>query len=328
MLTIPKIQTKKNVGYSYKVTLTLKENGTFIDEVSDKIGFRYFYIDSSNNGESGEGFFLNGKKYPLRGVNRHSCLAGVGSAMTEGQHDQDMEIMKELGINTVRLCHYPHTDYFYDLCDENGIIVWTEIPLVNIPGSAASFEDVTKAQLTELIKQQYNRPSVCFWGLENEIGNGTSLTNATANAQVKKAKQLMFNLDGLAHTLDTTERYTTQAVNRDYSMDNNDPDSVNKNFENNIGWKSDTVAWNIYPGWYPDANFYGTFDDVMKRKTALDSRSMGISEYGWGANVNQHEANPELGKNDLTSGGKWHPEEYQNKRNTLLTATLRQDGLL
>ncbi len=319
---------QKNVGYSYKVTLTLKENGTVIDEVSDKIGFRYFYIDSSNNGESGEGFFLNGKKYPLRGVNRHSCLAGVGSAMTEGQHDQDMEIMKELGINTVRLCHYPHTDYFYDLCDENGIIVWTEIPLVNIPGSAASFEDVTKAQLTELIKQQYNRPSVCFWGLENEIGNGTSLTNATANAQVKKAKQLMFNLDGLAHTLDTTERYTTQAVNRDYSMDNNDPDSVNKNFENNIGWKSDTVAWNIYPGWYPDANFYGTFDDVMKRKTALDSRSMGISEYGWGANVNQHEANPELGKNDLTSGGKWHPEEYQNKRNTLLTATLRQDELL
>lgn len=274
--------SKKNIGYSYKVTLTLKENNTIIDEVSDKIGFRYFYIDSSNNGESGEGFFLNGKKYPLRGVNRHSCLAGVGSAMTEGQHDQDMEIMKELGINTVRLCHYPHTDYFYDLCDENGIIVWTEIPLVNIPGSAAAFEDVTKTQLTELIKQQFNRPSVCFWGLENEIGNGTSLTDATANAQVKKAKQLMFNLDGLAHTLDTTGRYTTQAVNRDYSMDHNDPDSVNKNFENNIGWKSDTVAWNIYPGWYPDANFYGTFDDVMKRKTALDSRSMGISEYGWG----------------------------------------------
>ncbi len=303
------------VGYQYKVTLEVKDGDTVIDKVEDKLGFRYFWIDSKENGESGEGFFLNGKKFPLRGVNRHSCLKEVGSAMTEKQHAEDMEIIKELGVNTIRLCHYPHTDYFYDLCDENGIIVWTEIPVVNEVRATEEFKKITKQQLRELITQQFNRPSVCFWGLENEIGNGRSLDNALDNQDLASAKRTMFELDELAKELDKTGRYTTQAVNRDYSMNQNDPESVNKDFESNVGWKSDIVAWNIYPGWYPDANFYGTFDEVMKRKTALDSRSMGISEYGWGGNVNQHEANPKLGMNDLSAGGPWHPEEYQNLMN-------------
>ena len=304
-----------NAGYQYNVAVELKSGGKVIDKVEDKLGFRYFWIDVADNGESGEGFFLNGKSFPLRGVNRHSYMVKVGSAMTEDMHDKDMEIMLELGVNTIRLCHYPQTDYFYDLCDANGIVVWTEIPLVNMIGSVAGFEEVTRSQLTELILQQYNRPSVIMWGLENEIGNGTDLFNATAHAQVAKAKKLLYNLDALAKELDPTGRYTTQAVNRDYAMNQNDIDSVNKNFENNTGWKSDIVAWNIYPGWYPDANFYGTFEDVMVRKSVLDNRSMGISEYGWGANVNQHEAYPALGVNNLSSGGPWHPEEYQNLMN-------------
>ncbi len=298
-----------NVGYRYTVTLTVKDGSTVIDKVTDKIGFRYFYVDEEN------GFYLNGEKYQLRGVNRHSFLAGVGSAMTEEDHMKDMEIVLELGANCIRLCHYPQTDYFYDLCDENGIVVWTEIPLVNMIGSASTFTEITKNQLTELILQQYNRPSVIFWGLENEIGNGTSLSNATSNALVAKAKALLYELDALAHELDTTGRYTTQAINRDYAMDQGDPNCVNGNFENNIGWKSDLIAWNIYPGWYNDANFYGTFEDVMERKLALDSRAMGISEYGWGANVNQHESDPKLGLRGLTAGGFWHPEEYQSIMN-------------
>lgn len=310
-----KTSDNKNVGYQYTVSLEIKEGSQVIDKVQDKIGFRYFWIDSKENGESGEGFFLNGKKYPLRGVNRHSFMAGVGSALTEDQHEADMEIMKELGVNTVRLCHYPHTDYFYDLCDDNGIIVWTEIPVVNEVRDTDGFKNVTKQQLTELISQQYNRPSVVFWGLENEIGNGQSLTDAKANVNLAAAKKIVNELDTLTKQLDRTGRYTTQALNRDYGMNQNKPDSVDKDFETNVGWKSDVVAWNIYPGWYPDANFYGTFEDVMKRKTALDSRSMGISEYGWGANVSQHEAEPELGKNNLTAGGAWHPEEYQNLMN-------------
>ncbi len=299
---------EKDVGYQYNVSLEIKDGETLLDKVEEKMGFRYFWIDKE------KGFYLNGKSYPLRGVNRHQYWAGEGSALTEERHDADMEFMKDLGVNTIRLCHYPQTDYFYDLCDANGMIVWTEIPLVNELGQTDGFFDVTKAQLTELIRQQYNRPSICFWGLQNEVGNRSGMKDVL-NAKQAKMKELICQLDALAKQEDTTGRYTTQAVNRDYSMDQNKPDSVNSNFADNTGWKSDIVAWNIYPGWYPDNNFYGTFAEVMQRKTALDSRPMGISEYGWGANANQHEAYPELGKNGLTSGGKWHPEEYQNIMN-------------
>ncbi len=302
-------------GYMYTVTVELRCDGKTIDRVEEKLGFRYFWIDDLNDMKERKGFYLNGRSYPLRGVNRHSYLAGVGSAMTEEQHKYDMDIMLEMGINTVRLCHYPQTDYFYDLCDEKGIIVWTEIPMVNMIGSAPDFEEVTISQLTELILQQYNRPSVVFWGIANEIGNGTDLFNALAHPEVSKAKRLLYKLDGTVKKLDTTGRYTTQAVNRDYAMNQNDEESVNKDFENNTGWKSDLVSWNIYPGWYPDENFYGTFEEVMMRKSALDNRAMGISEYGWGSNTSQHEAYPYLGEDDVTSGGNWHPEEYQNMMN-------------
>lgn len=295
----------EDIGYQYTVSLEIKDGQKVLDKVTDKLGFRYFYVDKNN------GFYLNGKPHALRGVNRHQFWKGMGSAITEEEHRKDMEIMMDLGVNAIRLSHYPQTDYFYDLCDENGIIVWTEIPLVNELGTGSGFFDVAKQQLTELIRQQYNRPSVCFWGLQNEIGNRSGMTDVT-NSRQARMKELIYQLDALAKQEDTTGRYTTQAVNRDYSMDQNQPESVNSNFSNNIGWKSDLVSWNIYPGWYPDNNFYGTFEDVMVRKTALDSRSMGISEYGWGSNINQHELYPELGKNELTSGGRWHPEEYQN----------------
>ena len=304
-----------NVGYQYIVSVSLECEGKIVDKVTEKMGFRYFWIDASENMKAGTGFYLNGKSYPLRGVNRHSFRAGFGNALIEEQHAEDMEIMLELGINSVRLAHYPHTDYFYDLCDDNGLVVWSEIPMVNMIGTAPDFEDVTKLQLTEMVLQQFNRPSIAFWGIANEIGNGTHLFDALSHPMVSKAKRLLYNLDGLVKKLDTTGRYTTQAVNRDYAMNHNDADSVNKNFENNIGWKSDIVSWNIYPGWYPDENFYGTFDDVMVRKTALDNRAIGISEYGWGANPFQHEAYPFLGPESVTSGGQWHPEEYQSLMN-------------
>lgn len=319
-----------NAGYQYNISVEIKEGTEVLDKVSEKTGFRYFYIDPGKDGtgEDSTGFYLNGKPYPLRGVNRHSYIAGAGSAMTEEQHKKDMEILTELGANAIRLCHYPQTDYFYDLCDENGIIVWTEIPVVNEIRVSGAFAENTKKQLEELVKQQYNRPCVCFWGLENEIGNGASLTNPKANPNLAGAKKLLNELDTLAHTLDTTGRYTTQAVNRYYSMDQNKPGSVDTDFDNNTGWKSDIIAWNIYPGWYPDANFHGTFEEVMKRKNPLDSRPMGISEYGWGANVTQHENNPVLGQNNLSAGGKWHPEEYQNIMNEEAISYINQHNEL
>lgn len=291
---------KADAGYMYTVNISLMDGDIVLDKVSDRVGFRYFYVDKE------KGFYLNGKSHPLRGVNRHQFRRGMGNALTEAQHDEDMDIIKELGASTVRLSHYPHTDYFYDLCDANGIVLWTEIPLVNALGESEEFEKNTKTQLTELIRQQYNRPSVVFWGLENEIGNGENSASNFINA-----KQLVYELDELAHSEDTSGRYTVQAINRDYAMNQKDTADY-ADFSNNVGWKSDIAAWNIYPGWYPDPNFDGNFEQLMDRKASFDSRPMGISEYGSGANTSQHELYPELGKNGLTAWGPWHPEEYQS----------------
>ena len=291
---------KNDAGYMYTVKVSVSDGDKVLDEVSDRVGFRYFYVDRE------KGFFLNGRYHPLRGVNRHQFRKGMGNALTEAEHDEDIAIIKELGANAVRLCHYPHTDYFYDLCDENGIVLWTEIPLVNALGESAEFAENTKRQLVELMRQQYNRPSVIFWGLQNEIGNGENSASSFMNA-----KQLVYELDELAHGEDGSGRYTTQAINRDYAM-NQRGTADYADFTNNIGWKSDIAAWNIYPGWYPDKNFDGNFEQLMDRKASFDNRPMGISEYGWGANVNQHELYPELEKNGLLAWGQWHPEEYQS----------------
>lgn len=285
-----------DVGYRYTVTLTIRDGDEIIDIVSDKVGFRYFYVDKDT------GFYLNGESYPLRGVNRHQYKEGMGSAITELEHEEDIELIMELGANTIRLCHYPHTDYFYDLCDENGIILWTEIPLVNAVGTAEEFAEVTKVQLTELIRQQYNRPSICFWGLENEVADNERSSYITA-------KKLLSELDAIVHELDGTGRYTTQAIHRDPPMDQNDTANLEDD-DGPIGWKSDLLGWNVYTGWY--AFYEGTFGEFIDGKAAQDSRPLAISEYGWGGSTVQHEPYPELWKNGLSSGGKWHPEEYQN----------------
>lgn len=287
-----------DVGYRYTVELTVSKDGTVIDKVTDKVGFRYFWVDKN------EGFFLNGEKHPLRGVCRHQFKRTIGSALTYKDHDEDMELIREMGANTIRLSHYPHAEYFYELCDVNGMVSWSEIPFVNQLGTSQEFDEVTKEQLVEMIRQQYNRPSICFWGLENEVGNGAS-SNSYMNM-----KRLVNELNSLALSEDTSGRYTTQAINQNYSMNQNIENAYG-DYSNNTGWNSDIMAWNIYPGWY--GNFGSSFEWVMDDKASRDSRPMAISEYGWGANVNQHEAYPALNKNNLTPYGPWHPEEYQNK---------------
>lgn len=236
------------VGYQYTVSLEIKDGTKTIDRVEDKIGFRYFWIDTKNNGEGGEGFFLNGKKFPLRGVNRHSFLAKVGSAMTEEQHENDIEIMKELGVNTIRLCHYPQTDFFYDLCDANGMIVWTEIPVVNEIRTTDAFKNVTRQQLTELISQQYNRPSVVFWGLENEIGNGQEKVTEEDTAIIPGMR-----IHVVAEDKKTTSDYTVVSSN----LCLNKPVTVSSSEAGNDGKNAvdgnSATKWTAVNGTYPQS---------------------------------------------------------------------------
>ena len=131
------------------------------DEVRQRFGVRSFSVDPK------QGFFLNGRPYPLHGVSRHQDRKGLGNAITREMHDEDMQLIKELGANTIRLAHYQHDQYFYDLCDEAGMVVWAEIPYISehMPNGREN----TISQMKELIVQNYNHACIVCWGVSNEI---------------------------------------------------------------------------------------------------------------------------------------------------------------
>lgn len=269
----PRLWNGKKDPYRYVVDLKVKDGEKVLDVVSEHVGFRYFSVTK-------DGFFLNGNLYPLRGVCKHQDRYNKGYAVSRADQDEDFGMMYDIGANAVRFAHYPHDPYAYDLCDRYGLVVWAEIPLVDTPGSAATFNEVTKTQLTELIRQQYNRPSIFFWGLQNEI-------RTQYDTQMKV---LMKELNDLAHAEDPG-RPTVQASNHTTARN----------------WDSDLFAWNYYPGWYVEnPRFSGKLDDFKISET----RPTALSEYGAGGCIDHHEINP---NKPVTNGGKFHPEEYQNK---------------
>ena len=254
----------------YTVRYELLEGKTPVDFMEEKTGFRYFHIDPE------EGFFLNGASYPLRGVNRHQDRPGKGWAISEQDHDEDMAMIKEIGANTIRLAHYPHSPYFYDLCDENGMLVWAEIPFVGKGTISEGFKENIRQQLVELIRQNYNRPSIYCWSLFNEIG-ADDLT------------PIVEMLNATAHEEDPS-RFTVAATNHDNKPFNDVPDYL---------------AYNTYPGWYwAEPNSMGPTIDWKKK-----GKGVGVSEYGAGASVRCHDS--EISKAPKTDG-PYHPEEWQS----------------
>ncbi len=268
--------------YLYPVAVTLAQDGNPLDSVQDEIGFRYYHIDKE------KGFFLNGRPYPLRGVSRHQDREGLGNALTQKEHDEDFAILNELGVTAVRLAHYPQAEYFYRLCDRAGILVWAEIPFLELVGGSGSYRQpdsdrtaffaCTRLQLEEMIHQNRNHPAIFCWGLQNEV------LMQYDDVMVP----FMEDLHTFAKALDP-QRPTTQATNQKTAY----------------GWKSDLICWNVYPGWYGmPYTALGRFMDKMRT-----DRPLGISEYGAGANYHQQEANPRRVQHD----GQWHPEQYQTK---------------
>jgi beta-galactosidase len=198
--------------------------------------------------------------------------------------DEDFAMVRDLGCTGVRLPHYEHADYEYSLCDRLGLLVWAELALVNRVTDTQEFADITKSQLRELIKQNYNHPSILFWSMYNEPG-----------IDRKRGDQewhLVDSLVSLAHELDPT-RPTTGAVSMSAKPW--------------LDWVMDVTSFNRYWGWYDGApSLWKTRLDALKAEAG--GRSFGISEYGAGASVNQHESDPKQPK----TGGSWHPEEWQS----------------
>lgn len=265
--------------FMYRVEVSIKENGKVLDIVSQNMGLRYYNVDSE------KGFFLNGKHLQLKGVCRHQDRAEIGNALRKEHHDDDLAIMLDMGVNAVRLAHYPQDEYFYDLMDRHGLIVWAEIPFVGPGGyedkgfvDSEMFKENGKQQLIEMVRQHYNHPSICFWGLFNEL-------KEYGDNPIEYIKEL----NEIAHNEDPT-RPTTSASNQGGAI-------------NHI---TDVIAWNRYDGWYGgNPGTLGAWLDDLKKENP--NIKVGISEYGAGASI--YHQQEEL--KQPNPSGWWHPENWQ-----------------
>ena len=261
----------KHDPYLYCCEAELIENGEVIDNVCTRFGCRTFEIDPDN------GFILNGKEYPLRGVSRHQDRWGYGNALLPEHHEEDIDLICEMGATTIRLAHYQHDQYFYDLCDERGLVIWAEIPYIS--KHMPTGRENTISQMKELVLQNYNHPSIVVWGLSNEISIGGSDDDLLENHRI---------LNDLCHELDKTRLTTIAAV------------SMCK-MEDPYLLIPDVVSYNHYFGWYGGETAMNGpwFDKFHKMHPTIP---IGCSEYGCEA-LNWHTSDPRQG--DYT-------EEYQS----------------
>ena len=256
--------------YLYTAKVELLDGDEVIDAVTTRFGCRTFEIDPER------GFILNGEEYPLRGVSRHQDRWGIGNALLPEHHKEDIDLILEVGATTIRLAHYQHAQYFYDLCDEAGLVIWAEIPYIS--KHMPTGRENTISQMKELIVQNYNHPSIVVWGLSNEISIGGSDDDLLENHKI---------LNDLCHEMDKTRKTTIAAV----SMCKMDDPYLQI---------PDVVSYNHYFGWYGgDTEMNGPWFD--KFHAMHPSIPIGCSEYGCEA-LNWHTSNPTQG--DYT-------EEYQ-----------------
>ncbi len=261
--------------YLYTVKAELFVNGEPVDEVVTNCGVRYFKFDPDT------GFYLNGRPYNLHGVSRHQDFKGIGNAITKEHHERDMELIREVGANTIRLAHYQHDQYFYDLCDKYGMVVWAEIPYIS--EHLADGNDNTVSQMKELIVQNYNHPCIVTWGLSNEI----TISGRRYRRQMLKNHH---ELQKMVKEMDPT-RVTTLAC---YAVCPH---------WHPVAHISDIVGWNLYLGWYIPGFFLNDLW-ISLWKFLYPKRCLGFSEYGAEGMPNLHSARPKRGDNT---------EEYQNK---------------
>jgi beta-galactosidase len=298
--------------YLYKLVMTVRSiQGRDLDQVVQPLGLRELKFDSD------KGFFLNGEHLFLKGASMHQDRPVKGWAISQADQAQDFDLLREMGGNAVRLAHYQHDQYSYELADALGIVVWAEIPLVNkvsFDGSSASPELTANArqQLIELIRQNYNHPSIAVWSIANEI----DLT-ATQVRGPSKAATLLKSLDLLAKKEDPT-RFTTIADCCEVGIAPTAPRDA-------IVGIADTVGYNRYFGWYTGRfdDFGSMLDEAHARHPALP---IAVSEYGAGAALTQHTDDPAGGP--INPHGRPHPEEFQSWYHEVSWSTLRARGYL
>ena len=276
-ITRPHLWNGLSDPYLYQTFTEVWKGSKVVDVVAQPLGFRYFSVDAN------KGFFLNGRHYDLHGVSMHQDWPDRGWAIADVQRNTNFMLLKEIGVTAVRLSHYEHNDYTYQLADQNGIILWSEIPLVNRITESPAFYANAKQQLIELIRQRYNHPSVVCWGVFNEI---TMKPGPKPANLVRQLAQLVAQED--------PTRPSTSAANASDDEPSN--------------WCTELNSFNKYFGWYNGKlGELGAWADGIHAK--YPNRRLGISEYGAGASIYQHSEDP---VREPANAGHYHPEEYQN----------------
>lgn len=269
----PHLWDGMNDPYLYTMVTTLTRDGKEIDRVEEKTGLRYVWVDAD------KGLYLNGKHLKLRGVSRHQDWADVASALTHEHHLADLDIIEEMGVNALRLAHYPQAHFMFEEADRRGMLVWEEIPFISNYAKEL-LDDNLRLQLREMIIQNYNHPSIFCWGIFNEVGGGH--------------EAIASELNTIAHQLDPS-RLTTAATC----------------FEGPFNFITDLMGWNKYFGWYDGhmADFGPFFDNWHAKYPEV---KLCISEYGAGAAFSQHVSQFVEEDNVAASArGRWHPMEKQ-----------------
>lgn len=258
--------------YLYRVVVELRRGDTILDRVEQPLGLRTIRVDAT-------GFYLNGKLLRLRGVDLHQDRYNKGWAISDADQKQDIGLILEMGANAIRAAHYQHSETFYRLCDEAGLLVWAELPQVNFVG-APPFAENSRHQLLDLIRQNLDHPCIFAWSLSNEL-----------RPPSPDPDPILLDENKLAHAEDPTRPTIEAAYINVWPSVNRIPD---------------LLGINLYPGWYRgDVNAMGA--QLDERRDWGRGQGFCVSEYGAGASIRQHEANP----TQPAPGGPWHPEEWQ-----------------
>lgn len=286
----PVLWNGRSGAYQYTLSADLLKNGRWMEKRMIRFGFRSIRLSAES------GFQLNGERLFLRGVGRHQDREDRGWAISREDMEEDMALLKEIGANTVRLAHYQHAPYFYELCDREGLAVWAEIPFISRLSDSAAARENALLQLTELIKQNYNHPSICFWGIGNDV------TMFGAEDWVEEALREM---NALAKCLDPG-RITVCSHMMTLAEDSP------------LSAITDGIGYNVYYGWYVgECSDMGVWLDELQQKQV--PVPIAISEYGADGILTYQTGSPTRGD---------YSESYQSLYHEEMLAIIREHPLV
>lgn len=289
--TLPAVRTphlwSPDDPYLYAVRTDVYDGDRLVDRVRNPLGFRWFRFDPQ------QGFFLNGSRLELRGTNRHQDREGYGSALSNRQHVQDLEIIKDMGANFLRLAHYPQDPAVLEAADRLGLLVWEEVPVVNYVTISGEFERNSQEMLREMIRQHRNHPSVILWGVMNEVflwgPEAARIGRQNDTTYMREVRDFARGMDRIARAEDP-DRLTTMAIHgsADYDL-------------SGVSEVTQVLGLNVYDGWY-SGTFEGFGAGLDRRHARMPDRILFVSEYGSGSDLRLNSLHPERFDHSST----WH----------------------